>query len=30
MSLGRPATHEEIAKSLNLPKKKLAIIRGIG
>src|SRR4051812_8287301 len=25
--LGRPATHEEIAKSLNLPKKKLAIIK---
>jgi RNA polymerase primary sigma factor len=25
--LGRPPTHEEIAKSLNLPKKKLAIIK---
>jgi RNA polymerase primary sigma factor len=25
--LGRPPTHEEVAKSLNLPKKKLAIIK---
>jgi RNA polymerase primary sigma factor len=25
--LGRPPTHEEIARSLNLPKKKLAIIK---
>src|SRR5947199_4860662 len=25
--LGRPPTHEEVAKSLNLPKKKLSIIK---
>src|SRR6185295_10806007 len=25
--LGRPPTHEEVARSLNLPKKKLAIIK---